>query len=115
MTRTGPADAVMSACARTAPDWSASVRPVSRGPASGKSASCRAAGRSCRLRPVRPPLRRQRARAPCPPCPPRPVLVHPLYLYLLPCHAATQFGWSSDPGRDVLCLLISPLRWLQWP
>jgi hypothetical protein len=110
MTRTGPADAVMSACARTGSNWSAFARPVSHGPASVTPAA-----RSCQLRPVRPRLQRQRAGAPHQLCPGQPAPVHPLYLDLLLWHAPTHFGWSFDPGRDVLCMLILPLRWPQWP
>jgi hypothetical protein len=88
------------------------------GSASFKPADHRLAGRSGRLRPVCPPQRPQCARAACPSHPryPRqPALTHPLYLYLLGWHSAPLYGWSSDPGRDVLWILISPPRWLQWP
>ena len=94
MTRTGPADVVMSACDLIAPGplarpgsrepgfgWpahreSAFARAVFPASTTGKPAHYRLAGRSGRL---------------------------PLY------------GWSSDPGRDMLCIFISPPRWLQWP
>jgi hypothetical protein len=29
-------------------------------------------------------------------------------------HEPGVFWSGSDPGRDVLCTLTSPLRWLQW-
>jgi hypothetical protein len=150
MTRTLAADAVMSACGRTASGRSAPAlaRPVSRGscpslgsygfpepyafsesyaspgscPSRGSYASRTSACvrcvsgppvvRSCRLRPVRPPLIRQRSGLPRP-CQLRPV--HRLYLYLPQWHPATLLGCSFDPGRDVLCTLTSPRRWLQWP
>jgi hypothetical protein len=130
MTRTGPADVVVSACARTVPARPGSCGLVSAGPASrgaaptrsvflgsasGKPASRRLAGQSWRPRFLRPPLRRQRAWAPHSPGPRLPALAYPLYLYLLRWHAATFYGWSFDPGRDILCILISPLRQLQWP
>jgi hypothetical protein len=124
MTRTGPADVVVSACARIVPARPGSCGLVSVGSptrsvflrsASCKPASCRPAGQSCRPRFLGPPLRRQRAWAPCSPCPRPPTLAYPLYLYLLRWHAATFYRWSFDPGRDILCILISPLRRLQWP
>jgi hypothetical protein len=138
MTSTGPADVVVSAYDRITPGWPAFARPASREPgsdsagcreptvapavfpgsASGKLGNHRLAGRSVRLRPVCPPLRPQRARVarpPHPPCLRQPVLAHPLYLYLLGRHTAPTYGWSFDPGRDILCILISPPRWLQWP
>jgi hypothetical protein len=105
MTRTGPADVVVSACARIVPGWPVPARPGPRG----------LAAQSRRPRLVRPPLRRQRARAPQSPSPRLPTLAYPLYLYLFGWHAATFFGWSIDPGRDILCILTSPLRRLQWP
>jgi hypothetical protein len=94
MTRTLAADAVMSAC-----DRSASGCPAP-------------AVRSGRLRSARPPLIPQRTPVPQP-CQPMPE--HRLYLYLFQWHAATLFGCSFDPGRDVLCILTSPRRWLRWP
>jgi len=42
-------------------------------------------------------------------------LAHPLYLYLPEWPAVALPGWSIDPGRDMLCILTSPPRWLQWP
>jgi len=103
MTRTLAADAVMSACDRTA-----SGRPA---PTLVRRPACPPAVRSGRPRLARPPLISPRAGVPrlC-----RPVLVHRLYLYPLQWHTATLFGCSFDPGRDVLCILISPRR-LQWP
>jgi hypothetical protein len=51
--------------------------------------------------------------APRPPCSgSRP---HPLYLYLLKRPAVALSGRLFDPGRDMLCILTSPPRWLQWP
>jgi hypothetical protein len=102
MTRTRAADAVMPAWAHPASRWSdhASARPTAR---------------SCRLRPVSAELPQRLAVAPCPPCPRQPLHVHPLYLYVLPRHAATHSGWSFDPGRDMLCILTLPPQWGQWP
>jgi hypothetical protein len=113
MTRTLAADAVMSACDRTAAGRSAPtlVRPVSRGsyPSRGtyaslgsayvRRASCPPAVRSGRLRTARPPRIPQRAGVPRPR---QPASVHRLYLYLPQWHAVTLFGCSFDPGRDVL-------------
>ncbi len=153
MTRTGPADVVMSACHSIAPGRLALARPGSREPGfgwpgfgwpsfgwpgfgwparresafaravlpaspSGQPAHCRLAGRSGRLKSACPLLRSQRvrpARLPHPPCPRSPALVHPLDLYLLRWHTAPLYGWSFDPGRDMLCIFISPPRWLQLP
>ena len=145
MTRTSAADAVMSACDRAASGRPAPAlaRPVSRGscpsrgsyPSSGlcpspgscpsphgsyasrasacvRRDSCAPAVPSGRLRRARPPLTPQRAGVPRP-RQLRPV--HRLYLYLPQWHTATLFGCSFDPGRDVLCTLNSPRRWLQWP
>jgi hypothetical protein len=132
MTRTLAADAVMSACDRSASGRPAPalIRPVSRGayPSRGayrsrgsyaslgsayvRRASGPPAVRSGRLRSARPPLIPQRARVP-EPCQPMPE--HRLYLYLYQWHAATLFGCSFDPGRDVLCILTLPRRWVQWP
>jgi hypothetical protein len=117
MTRTLAADAVMSACARIASRRPARARGrhVSRRSAYVRRASHGTAATSCRFGPGRPALPHQHAAASHPPCPRQPVHIHPLYLYLLERHAATHCGWSFDPGRDILCILISPLRWLQWP
>jgi hypothetical protein len=143
MTRTGPADVVMSACRRIAPGrlalarsgsrelgfgwpgfgWparreSAFARAVLPASPSGQPAHCRLAGRSGRLQSACPLLRSQRvrpARFPHPPCPRSPAFVHPLHLYLLRWHTAPLYGWSFDPGRDMLCIFISPPRWLQLP
>ena len=134
MTRTGPADVVMSACDRIAYGRPVIGRPGFREPGSGwpscrelafnrivfpdsASRQPRPTGRSGRFRPVGPPLGSQRvrlARPPHPPCPRSPAFVHPLYWYLLRWHTAPLYGWSFDPGRDVLWILIS-LRWLQLP
>ncbi len=138
MTRTGPGDVVMSAChsaatsrpvlarpgsGESASGWAGCREPVFvgvalPGPASGKPAHHRLAGRPGRLRPACPPQWPQRPlRAPVarPPHLRQPALTHPLYLYPLGWHAASVYGWSFDPGRDILCLLLSPSRWLQWP
>lgn len=132
MTVTAPADAVVSGCAHTAPRRPAAARSHAREPASvwltsrwqafarpvfPGSASFKPAGRSCHPRSIHPLPHRQYVRTPCPR---RPRLVHPLYLYLLTWHAATRSGWSVDPGsvdpgRDILCTLTSPLRWLRRP
>jgi hypothetical protein len=130
MTRTGPVDIVVSACARIIPARPGSCGLVSAGPACReapptrsvflRSASCKPAsrhpaGQSGRPQFLRPPLRRERAWPPHSPCPRPPTLAYPLYLYLLRWQAAIFYGWSFDPGRDILCILISPLRRLQWP
>jgi hypothetical protein len=131
MTRTGPADVAMSACAHAATGrpvvarpgfgelvcvWPASgeptlVRAVFPRSASFKPASCR----SRRSQEDCPAPSRRPVRAPGPPCPRRSVPAYPLYFYLLEWPAAAQPGCSIDPGRDVLCILTSPPRWLQWP
>ena len=84
-----------------------------------KPASCRLAVRSRRPQssPPMPPNRRP-VRAPGLPRPPRPrssPLAHPLYWYLPACPGPALPGSSFDPGRDMLCILTSPPRWLQWP
>ena len=144
MTRTLAADTVMSACDRTASGRPAPalVPPVSpepypsrgpyaargsyapggpyaargpypsRGSACVRRASCPPAVRSGRLRPARPPLIPPRAEVPRHG---QPVPVFRVYLYLSQWHAVTLFGCSFDPGRDVLCLVTSPRRRLQWP
>jgi hypothetical protein len=139
MTTTGPADVVMAACAPavagllvSAPPgfrelvslWPASgeptvVRAVFPGSASFKPAVDRTTGRSRPRQPdPRPPastLPRRSARAPGPPCSRSSWIAYPLYLYLLERPAVALPGWSIDPGRDMLCILTSPPRWLQWP
>ena len=138
MTRTGPADAVMPAWGHAAAGrpvlvrsgrrervsaWPASsgpavVRAVFPGPASFKPASGRVPGRSRRLQPEPSAPSRRPVRVPGPPRPPCPrssSLAHPLYLYLPEWPAAALPGYSIDPGRDMLCILTSPPRWLQWP
>src|SRR5271166_2820298 len=150
MTRTGPADVVMSAYDLTASGrsvigllgsgllgsgllgsgllgsgllgsgWagcrqSAFARAPFPGPPSFKPAHHRLADRSGRLRPVCPPPRPQSARAAHSPHPPPPAQAHSLYAYLPGWHTAPLYGWSFDPGRDILCILLSPPRWLQWP
>ncbi len=135
MTRTGPADVVMPARHSTVTGRPVLARPGSgesgsdwagrRGPAFdrhafpgsafGKPTHHQLAGRSDRLRSARPP-RARAAHPPHPRYPRRLALTHPLYLYLLGWRAASVYGWSSDPGRDILCILTtSPPRWLQWP
>jgi hypothetical protein len=128
MTRTGPADVGMSAChgaatgrpvlARPRCHESAFVRVGFPGSVSGKPAHHRLAGRSGRLWSAYPPQRPQRGRAACPPHSRhqrQPALTHPVYLYLPGWHAASVYEWSFDPGRDILCMLSSPPRRLQWP
>jgi hypothetical protein len=138
MTRTGPADIVVSAYDHTVPNWPVFARPSSREPGSGsagcresaiagavvpgsasfKLANYRLAGRSGRLGPACPASRPKRvrvARPPRPPCPRPRVRARPVYLYLPGWHTAPIYGWSFDPGRDILCILISPPRRLQWP
>ena len=138
MTRTGPADVAVSACGHAAARrpvpsrpgfgelvsvWPASreptvVRAVFPGSASFKPASYRMPGRSPRLQPGGPMPPRRPVRAPGPPRPPCPrssSRAYPLYLYLLEWPAAALPGCSIDPGRDMLCILTSPPRWLQWP
>ena len=131
MTSTGPADVAMAACSHAVAGplvparpgfrelvsvWPASgeptvVRAVFPGSASFKPAAGRVPGRS---------RRRQRyLRPPASTLPHRPAqsssLAYPLYLYLLEWPAAAPPGCSIDPGRDMLCILTSPPRWLQWP
>jgi hypothetical protein len=131
MTRTGPADVVMSACHLTAPGRPVIGRPSFRKQDSNR-AGChepavaailfpgsallksRLTDRSGRLRPVCPPLGASARPYGNPPHPP-PAQAHPLHLYLLGWHSVPLYGWSSDPGRDILCLLISPPRLPQWP
>ena len=132
MTRTGPADVAMLACHRTVPARHGSHRPgsgragyresafagtVVPRSASVKPAHPRFGGRSGLLRPSGPsrPQRVQKARPPHPPCPRQPTLAYPLYPYLLGRHTTPICGWSFDPGRDMLCKVTSPPRWLQWP
>jgi hypothetical protein len=57
--------------------------------------------------------RPRHAGPPRPPCSGSPP--HPLYLYLLTRPAVALSGCLFDPGRDMLCILTSPPRWLQWP
>ncbi len=133
MTRTGPTDVVVSACGPAAANRpvlarSGSREPVSGWPASGEPTVVRAvfpgfasskpapgwlAPSSRRLRPALSMPRRQGVRAQRPPGPRLPA--HPLYLYLLQLPAAAQPGYPFDPGRVMLCILISPPQWLQWP
>jgi len=137
MTRTGLADVVMSACGHDAAGrpvparpgfrelvsvWPASgeptvVRAVFPGPASFKPAFYRTPEAHPPARPpAMPPHRPVRAPGPPrPPCPRPSSLAYPLYLYLLEWPAAAPPGCSIDPGRDMLCILTSPPRWLQWP
>jgi hypothetical protein len=138
MTTTGPADVVVSACGHAEAArpvlarhgfrelvciWPAAgeptlVRAVVPRSACFKPAFDRLPGRSRGLRlcgPV-PPYRPVRAVGPPrPSCPRRPWIAYPLYLYLLERPAAALPGCSIDPGRDMLCILTLPPRWLQWP
>ena len=142
MMRTGPADVAVSACGHAGARRPVPARPgfrelVSIWPASGEPTVVRAVfpgsasfkpavdpmtGRSRTPQPdPRPRASTQTrqphrpARAPGPPCPWPSSLAHPLYLYLLEWPAVALPGWSIDPGRDMLCILTSPPRWLQWP
>jgi hypothetical protein len=133
MTRTGPADVVMPAFRRTAPGRPVLTRPrsrelVSARPANGRPAVARAVfpaeesvkpvpgWRPARPRQPRPAELRSRHRRGGSPRPTGPGLpAHPLYLYLLKRPAVALSGCPFDPGRDMLCILTSPPRWLQWP
>ena len=139
MTSTGLADVTMSACGRASASRPVlaqpgfrelvSVWPLSHEPtvvravfprsASFKPAVDPMTGRSRTPQPdPRPPASTQThrpARAPGPPCPRSSSLAHPLYLDQLEWPAVALPGWSIDPGRDMLCILTSPPRWLQWP
>ncbi len=102
MTRTLVADVTMSAC--------------------GHAGSGRPTAAAEWPAPRRPAVTRQHAvpRLPCEPAVPpqqavpRPGAAGTLYPYLLQRHSARLSGSSFDPGRDVLCILISPLPWHQW-
>ena len=141
MTRTGPADVVLPAYRHATARRQVLTRPGPRGsrgpvpirlvsgrPATGAPAILRAVfpgealfkpvpgrfpARSRRLRPADLPPRPRHAAMPRPPCPGSPP--HPLYLYLLKRPAVALSGCPFDPGRDMLCILTSPPRWLQWP
>jgi len=78
------------------------TRPASRGPGTAR----------CSWRPerARPPRRR-----PVGALQRKPWYVRPLHRPLLRGDVTTLAGWPSDLGRDVLCLLTSPLRWFRWP
>jgi hypothetical protein len=136
MTRTGPGVVAVPACRRTPPRRPARpalTRPSSREPAlarpaPGAPATARAvfpgeesfkpglgrlAARPGRLHLTGQLTRHQRIGAPGLPCFRLPA--HPLYLYQLKRPAVAPSGCSFDPGRDMLCILTSPPRWLQWP
>ena len=135
MTTTGPANVVMAACSHAVADplvparpgfrelvsvWPASgeptlVRAVFPRPACFKPAFDRVPGRSRGLQSARPMPPHRSARAPGPPCPRPSWIANPLYLYLREWPAAALPGCSIDPGRDMLCILTSPPRWLQSP
>jgi hypothetical protein len=135
MTRTVPADVGTSACGHAATArpvlarpgfcelvsvWPASgeptlVRAVIPRPACFKPAIDRLPGRSRGLRPGGPVPPHRPVRAAGPPCSRPSWIAYPLYLYLLDRPAAALPGCSIDPGRDMLCILTSPPRWLQWP
>jgi hypothetical protein len=143
MTSTGPADVVMAVCSRAVAGPLVPARPgfrelVSVWPASGEPTVVRAVfPGSASFKPAfkpandpmtgpsrtrqpnpRPPASTQPhrpAQAPGTPCHRSSPLAHPLYLYLLEWPAVALPGWSIDPGRDMLCILTSPPRWLQWP
>jgi hypothetical protein len=117
MTRTGPTDVVMPACRRTVPGRPVLNWPGSRGlpsvpPAPGVPDVARA------VFPGEESVKPVPGRLPARPGRPRlagPLPVHPLYLYLLKRPAVALPGCPFDPGRDMLCILTSPPRWLQWP
>ena len=135
MTTTGPADVAMAACSRAVAGPLVPARPgfrelVSVWPASGEPTLVRAVfPRSARFKPAfervpgrsrgRPsagPMPPHRpVRAPGSPCPRPSWIADPLYLYLREWPAAALPGCSTDPGRDMLCILTSLPRWLQWP
>jgi hypothetical protein len=125
MTRTGPTDVVMPAYSRAAdapvsartafrapgsawhiPGESTTARPVFPTVASVKPASGRLAGRNGRFRPAS-----QRSR--CPRTSEQRFPTPPAYRHKR--RTAALHGCSVDPGRDVLCILLSLPRWLQWP
>jgi hypothetical protein len=138
MTSTGLADVTMSACGHASASRPVlaqpgfrelvSVRPLSHEPTVAravfpslvfsKPVSCRPPGRLRRAQmyPPKPPHRPVReSGSPRPPCRRPHALAHPVYLYL-PEWPGTAVSVSSfDPGRDMLCTLTSPPRWLQWP
>lgn len=137
MSRTRAADAVMSCCARARFAGVRSGGPaqaVSRPPASSRPAAhglvlfrsivhrptrCKPAHRrQCRRsrlsRPSHPRIPHGHAATRSGPFPPG--LVHPLYWYVSRSDAAALFGWSFDPGRDILlCNHIFSLRWVRSP
>ena len=133
MTRIGPGEVAMPACKRTPPRRPALARPSSRElalarPAPGAPAIARhvfpgeesfkpgpgqLTARSRQLRLAGQLTRPWRIGAPCPQGFRLPA--HPLYLYQLKRPAVALSGCSFDPGRDMLCILTSPPRWLQWP
>jgi hypothetical protein len=135
MMRRGPAEVVMSACGHAVARRPVLARPgfrelVSVWPASGEPTLVRAVfPRSARFKPAidRVPGRarglpsagpmppRRPVRAPGSPCPRPSWIANPLYLYLREWPAAAPPGCSIDPGRDMLCILTSPPRWLLWP
>ena len=125
MTRIGPTDVVMPTHGRAAdgpvsartsfrapgsawrcPREPTSARPVFSTVASVKTASGRLAGRSGRFRPA---SRRSR----CPRVSEQHFPTSPAHP--LKCRTAAFHGCSVDPGRDMLCILLSPPRWLQLP
>ena len=136
MTRTGPADVAMSACrhasasrpvlARPGFRELVSVWPLSHGPtvfravfpgsAFLKPASCRLAGRS--RRPQSSPRFRRTGPSGHRVLRGRRVRGRPRSHIRFTCtcqSGAVLPGSPFDPGRDVLCILTSPPRWLQWP
>jgi hypothetical protein len=133
MTRTGPGYVTVPACRHTPPRRPAPTRPGSRklvlarsapgapaiaravfpGEEPFKPGPARLTGRPRWLRPAGQLARHRRIAAPGRPCSRAPA--HPLYLYLLKRPATAPSGSSFDPGRDMLCILTSPPRWLQWP
>jgi hypothetical protein len=133
LTRPGPRDSrglapirLVCVCSSTA--WSSTAWSSTARPATGVPAIVRAVfpggepfkpvpgwlpARPSRLCPAGLLTRPRPAEAPRPPCSGSPP--HPLYLYLLKRPAVALSGCLFDPGRDMLCILTSPPRWLQWP
>ena len=135
MMRTGPADVAVSACGhvgarRPVPARLGFRELVSIWPASGeptlfravvprsacfKPAFYRVPGRSRGLPSAGPMPPHRPVRALNLPCPRPSRIADPVYLYLREWPAAALPGCSIDPGRDMLCILTSLPRWLQWP
>jgi hypothetical protein len=134
MSRTRAGGAVMSCCAharlgsharrvcdspvssRPAAHGLICLRPVFLGPVRSKPAPGWRCRRSRLSRYSHPRLPQGHVAATVPSCPFPPRPVHPLYWYVFRWDAATFFGWSFDPGRDILlCNHTLSLRRLRWP